>query len=238
MYVCVCVYIYIYIYMRRKWQPTQVILPRKSHGQRSLAGYNPWSCKRIRHTLVTKPSPCIYILFFLEQWECCTKLTQLLFHVLVCVWPTVPSAYWWVRRNWKKKKLSCLLSSFLLVIIFSVSSWLTHGSSMNNVFLRMSFPSFCFQRNFWLEQKMQLLGAVGTPAYLVTDAAHLLCATSESHWMPKHSRSTWIPCSWAVCALHANGAAKSQTYTVHISSGLMHAPLSQDISLRKQLLKS
>ena len=27
---------------RRKWQPTPVFLPRKSHGQRSLAGYSPW----------------------------------------------------------------------------------------------------------------------------------------------------------------------------------------------------
>ena len=27
---------------RRKWQPTPVLLPRKSHGQRSLVGYNPW----------------------------------------------------------------------------------------------------------------------------------------------------------------------------------------------------
>jgi len=26
---------------RRKWQPTPVLLPGKSHGQRSLAGYSP-----------------------------------------------------------------------------------------------------------------------------------------------------------------------------------------------------
>ena len=26
---------------RRKWQPTPVFLPEKSHGQRSLAGYHP-----------------------------------------------------------------------------------------------------------------------------------------------------------------------------------------------------
>ena len=26
---------------RRKWQPTPVLLPRKSHGQRSLVGYSP-----------------------------------------------------------------------------------------------------------------------------------------------------------------------------------------------------
>ena len=30
---------------RRKWQPTPVFLPGKSHGQRSLAGYSPWGCK-------------------------------------------------------------------------------------------------------------------------------------------------------------------------------------------------
>ena len=27
---------------RRKWQPTPVFLPRRSHWQRSLAGYSPW----------------------------------------------------------------------------------------------------------------------------------------------------------------------------------------------------
>ena len=30
---------------RRKWQPTPVFLPGKSHGQRSLVGYSPWYCK-------------------------------------------------------------------------------------------------------------------------------------------------------------------------------------------------
>jgi len=28
---------------RRKWQPIPVFLPGKSNGQRSLAGYSPWS---------------------------------------------------------------------------------------------------------------------------------------------------------------------------------------------------
>ena len=30
---------------RRKWQPTSVLLPGKSHGQRSLVGYSPWGRK-------------------------------------------------------------------------------------------------------------------------------------------------------------------------------------------------
>ena len=30
---------------RRKWQPTPVLLPGKSHGLRSLVGYSPWGRK-------------------------------------------------------------------------------------------------------------------------------------------------------------------------------------------------
>ena len=29
----------------RKWQPTQVFLPGKFHGQRNLVGYGAWGCK-------------------------------------------------------------------------------------------------------------------------------------------------------------------------------------------------
>ena len=38
----------------RKWQPTPVLLTRKSHGQRSLGGYSPWGHERVRHDLATK----------------------------------------------------------------------------------------------------------------------------------------------------------------------------------------
>ena len=34
---------------RRKWQLTPIFLPRKCHGQRSLAGYSPWGHKRVGH---------------------------------------------------------------------------------------------------------------------------------------------------------------------------------------------
>ena len=39
---------------RRKWQPIPLFLPGKSLGQRFLAGYSPWDCKRVRHYLVNK----------------------------------------------------------------------------------------------------------------------------------------------------------------------------------------
>ena len=31
--------------LRRKWHPTPVLLPGKSHGWRSLVGYSPWGHK-------------------------------------------------------------------------------------------------------------------------------------------------------------------------------------------------
>jgi len=38
---------------RREWQPTPVFMPRESHGQRSLAGYIPESCKELDMTETT-----------------------------------------------------------------------------------------------------------------------------------------------------------------------------------------
>ena len=46
---------------RRKWQPTLVLLPGKSHRQRSLAGYSPWGCKsqtRLSNFTFTVDFPC------------------------------------------------------------------------------------------------------------------------------------------------------------------------------------
>ena len=37
-------------YWRRKWHPTPVFLPGKSHGQRN----SPWGRKRVGHNLATK----------------------------------------------------------------------------------------------------------------------------------------------------------------------------------------
>ena len=41
---------------RRKWQPTPVFLPGKSHGQRSLEGYSPQGHKRVGHDWATSLS--------------------------------------------------------------------------------------------------------------------------------------------------------------------------------------
>ena len=60
---------------RRKWQLTPVFLPRKSHEQRSLAGYSPWGSKRVGRDLATKQPPfgkngcrihMIFLYYFLQ----------------------------------------------------------------------------------------------------------------------------------------------------------------------------
>ena len=46
---------------RRKWEPTPVFLPRKSHGQRSLLGYTVHGItKRVQLDLATETTAGIY----------------------------------------------------------------------------------------------------------------------------------------------------------------------------------
>ena len=44
--------LFTFMHWRRKWQPTPVFLPGKSHGQRSLEDYSPCSCKRVGRDLI------------------------------------------------------------------------------------------------------------------------------------------------------------------------------------------
>ena len=47
----------------KEWQPIPIFLPRKFHGQRSLASYSPWGCKeldtteQLAHTHEGHPEP-------------------------------------------------------------------------------------------------------------------------------------------------------------------------------------
>ena len=48
---------------KRKWQPTPVFLPGKSHGWKSLVSYSPLGCKKFIHDLATTNNnkSCFYI---------------------------------------------------------------------------------------------------------------------------------------------------------------------------------
>ena len=59
---------------RRKWQPTPVFLPRKSHGQMSLVGYSPKGLQRIGHNWMTW-GHIIYTLRFISLFH--TNMNEL-----------------------------------------------------------------------------------------------------------------------------------------------------------------
>ena len=48
----------------RKWQPTPVFMPEKSHGQRSLAGYSPWHHKELD---TTEQAPKLTLFLLLQS---------------------------------------------------------------------------------------------------------------------------------------------------------------------------
>ena len=50
---------------RRAWQPTPVVLPRESHGQRRLVDYSPWDCNKSDMTeQLTLHQVCVVLFFF------------------------------------------------------------------------------------------------------------------------------------------------------------------------------
>ena len=68
---------------RRKWQPTLVFLPGKSHGQR-LVGYNPWGRKELDTTeLSTAAAPSIMEFLQNKKKSCVVGNQVFLFSSLV-----------------------------------------------------------------------------------------------------------------------------------------------------------
>ena len=93
----VCTYI-----ERRKWQPTLVFLPEKSHGQRSLVGYSSWDHRRVRHDLVTRQHQHKYT--FLQAFFLYQLLENVEYSSLCCAespcWLSVSyTAVWCVNRS-------------------------------------------------------------------------------------------------------------------------------------------
>ena len=52
-------------YWRRKWQPTPVLLPGKSHRWRSVVGYSPWGCKE------SDTTERLHFFFFYDMTHLC-----------------------------------------------------------------------------------------------------------------------------------------------------------------------
>ena len=87
---------------RRKWEPTPIFLPGKSHGQRTLEDYSPWG-RRVGHDLVTKQE-------LKPLWRTKTSfIFVIIWNVCVCVeideWEKMTSTLtvWWGDRQKQAK---------------------------------------------------------------------------------------------------------------------------------------
>ena len=96
---------------RRKWKPTSVFLPGKSHGQRSLVGYSPWGHKELDTTEWLH-----FQSHFLSGWWMLTKLIVIISNILIyivewlfcipeinVIWATSLSLFTFMhrRRKWQ-----------------------------------------------------------------------------------------------------------------------------------------
>ena len=113
--------------LRRKWQPTPELLHRKPHGQRSLVGYSPWSCKESDttewlHFLSLWAWVEVYQFFYLTE----KVFVSLIFSIIYLVSILFPFwSLWFSSFCWRWTllvlfliplvfKLGCLLETFLV----------------------------------------------------------------------------------------------------------------------------
>ena len=82
------------ILWRRKWQPTSVYLPGKSHGQRSQASYSPWGHKKSDMTLWLKTTnnslvwlaKIPFIQLHVNFWVGVEELGRIMAEIKFCCW--------------------------------------------------------------------------------------------------------------------------------------------------------
>ena len=81
-----------------EWQPIPVFLPRKSHGQRSLAGYSPKGCKQSDSTEQLSMSSWAKKVFYFQQLLSTWKLHQ--------PKPVISSNLFF--QSWSKRGVLCI----------------------------------------------------------------------------------------------------------------------------------
>ena len=76
-----------YLIWRRQWQPTPLLLPGKSHGQRRLVGYSPWG-RKVGHDWATSLKYDWGHIFFFQMiiFGTCFCIRHLIIHKLKNTW--------------------------------------------------------------------------------------------------------------------------------------------------------
>ena len=123
---------------RRKWQHTLVVLPGRSHRQRSLAGYSPWGC-RVGHDWVFEHiwvylHTCIYTYTNIYQRHVIIDVRKI---VLIYTHMHTP------HNVWKKKSES--------LSVMSDSLW-PHGLTVHGILQARILEWVAFPFSRWFSQ--------------------------------------------------------------------------------------
>ena len=151
---------------RRKWQPTPVFLPVKSHGQRNMLGYSPWGHRRVRRDLATKPQQQIHLAsrlhspgYYKITNSGLSKSSKLLY--LSACWNT---AWWWSQGPPLNLFLNSSPSSIPIqhFVLIHISVKDTTTSPKSEIWELLMWPSLVlftkyFQISFWLHNKILFL---------------------------------------------------------------------------------
>ena len=109
---------------RRKWQPTPVFLPGKSHGQRNLVGYPPPGSKRIWPDLATKQLNLLQCCFCFMFWFFGCETYGIL---ASWVWTCTPCLGRRSLNHWAVRKSLFFFSMLLPSRVHGSDLWLLRG---------------------------------------------------------------------------------------------------------------
>lgn len=164
--------------------------------------------------------------FLPKQGKCCTKLTRQFCFTPWGIPPSsLPSAYWWVRKDWKEKEVYLpYLSLSFYGIISAWSSWLIQGKNMNKKECERIPWSL-----FWFRGQMESMASrmsapPSPPPYLVAAVTYFPSTCFESVWMPMFCGPLKLCAHGAFQMLYVNGKAK---YSGHLfySMSMLHHPI-------------
>ena len=126
----------IFLTQRRQWQPTPVLLPRKSHGRRSLVGCSPWGREESDTTSLSLS------LFTSMHWR-----RKMATHSSVLAWRIPGTGSHRVRYDWGD------LAAAVAIYMFQCSPLHLSQKKLTMLCLHHHSPSNCSHRASFLEEE-------------------------------------------------------------------------------------
>ena len=156
---------------RRKWQPTQIFLPAKPHGQRSLVGCSPQDHKWVRHDLRTKQQQqramnhvveCAAIFGWIIFSVCCLHAHLMSLFCFKCSTLNIVHHIFKCNSSFASKLWKLLLLFSCQIVSDSMTPWTAAGQASLSLSFSWneSYPSandtyvFCF---YWILYDLELV---------------------------------------------------------------------------------